>query len=64
MANPSKGGIQGVLEQFGNSLSPSLLPNLTLHPLAFAPLPVGVLPPPVGQHKVCMAEDGREAQGL
>lgn len=31
---------------------------------AFAPLPVGVLPPPVGQHKVRMAEDRGEAEGL
>lgn len=73
-ADPSKGGIQGVLagqEQCGNSSVPctcsSLLPKhrrTALCPLAFAHLPIGVLPPPVGQHKVCVTEDGREAQGL
>ena len=35
-----------------------------LSPPAFARLPVGVLPPPVGQHKVRVAEDGGEAEGL
>lgn len=73
-ADPGKGGIQGVLaeqEQFGKGLSPTPAPlccpaagRTALHPLAFARLPVGVLPPPVGQHKICVAEDGREAQGL
>ena len=35
-----------------------------LGPPVFARLPVGVLPPPVGQHKVRVAEDGGKAEGL
>lgn len=35
-----------------------------LGPPAFARLPVGILPPPVGQHKVRVAEDGGQPKGL
>lgn len=35
-----------------------------LSPPAFARLPVGVLPPPVGQHQVCVGEDGGQPEGL
>lgn len=64
---PAKVGFRGFWSSLGTVCPHHCCPTsgrTTLHPLAFASLPVGVLPPPVGQHKVCMAEDGREAQGL
>lgn len=58
---PVVGGVQWVLakqQQFGDCLSPLCWMGPA------SSLPVGVLPPPVGQHKVRMAEDGGKPEGL